>query len=39
MYNTVKLEKSLYTITGKKGEPYSIGLPPEYLELPRAVTT
>ena len=29
----------IYTITGKKGEPYSIGLPPEYLELPRAVTT
>lgn len=27
-----------YTITGKKGKPYSIGLPPEYLELPRAVT-
>lgn len=28
-----------YIITGKKGEPYSIGLAPEYLELPRAVTS
>lgn len=27
-----------YTITGKKGMPYSIGLAPECLELPRAVT-
>ena len=27
-----------YTVTGKKGEPYSIALEPEYLELPRAVT-
>ena len=26
-----------YMITGNKGEPYSIGLLPEYLELPRAV--
>ena len=29
----------MYIITGKKGEPYSIGLSPEYLELPRAVTS
>ena len=29
----------MYIITGKKGEPYSIGLAPEYLELPRAVTS
>ena len=27
-----------YTVTGKKGEPYSIALDPQYLELPRAVT-
>ena len=27
-----------YTVTGKKGEPYSIGLAPEYMTLPRAVT-
>ncbi|MBQ6167794.1 MAG: hypothetical protein IJK41_10255 [Muribaculaceae bacterium] len=27
-----------YTISGKKGEPYSIGLDPDNLELPRAVT-
>ena len=30
---------SMYTITGKKGEPYSIGLPPDFMELPRAVTS
>ena len=29
----------MYIITGKKGEAYSIGLPPDYLELPRAITT
>ena len=27
-----------YIVTGKKGEPYSIALDPQYLELPRAVT-
>lgn len=27
-----------YTVTGKKGELYSIALDPQYLELPRAVT-
>ena len=27
-----------YTITGKRGEHYGIGLAPEYMELPRAVT-
>jgi hypothetical protein len=27
-----------YTVTGKKGEPYSIALDPQYLELPHAVT-
>lgn len=27
-----------YTVTGKKGEEYSIGLAPEYMTLPRAVT-
>lgn len=27
-----------YTITGMKGQPYSIALAPEYIELPRAVT-
>ena len=27
-----------YTITGTRGEPYCIALPPERLELPRAVT-
>ncbi len=32
-----ELAKS-YTISGKKGEPYGIALPPQYLELPRAVT-
>ena len=28
-----------YMITGRRGEPCSIGLSPEYLELPRAVTS
>ena len=32
-----ELAKS-YTIRGKRGKPYSIGLPPDCLELPRAVT-
>lgn len=27
-----------YIVSGKKGEPYSIALDPQYLELPRAVT-
>ena len=27
-----------YCISGNRGEPYSIGLEPQYLELPRAVT-
>jgi hypothetical protein len=29
----------MYIITGKKGEAYSIGLSPDYLELPRAITS
>ena len=32
-----ELAKS-YVIAGKKGEAYTIGLPPELLELPRAIT-
>ena len=29
---------SNYIVAGKKGEPYSIGLSPEYIDLPRAIT-
>jgi hypothetical protein len=32
-----ELAKS-YTISGKKGKPYGIALPPDSLELPRAIT-
>ena len=35
---TDKVLASQYIIKGRKGEPYSVGIEPEYLELPRAVT-
>ena len=35
---TDKAMAKLYIISGKKGEPYSIALSPDYLELPRAIT-